>query len=124
MKQTQKKEIITEICLESNFKHLLQNSTDMEEINEYIDMDNPFINREIAKNTNISEEIMENLLKHSAFTMNLILAHNPNITNKIKEQLYSISENEYKDSMLKKDLDAIFSGNEAHIAKNILFNLF
>ena len=85
-----------------------------EEMFELIKIENPFINREIAKNVNITVEVMNCLLqdKYSAYTMNTHIAKNPKLTKEIKEKLYLIADNQYKESTMREELDLIFSKME------------
>ena len=72
---------------------------------------NPFINREIAKNLNITVKVMTELLdNYSAFTMNMNIAKNPNLTKEIIDKLYLISNvGHYKDSRMNEYLNKIFN---------------
>ncbi len=90
------------------------NTKSEDEMIELIGNKNPFINRAIAKNINITEVVMDTLLldENSAYTMNINLAKNKNITTRIVDRLYQIAATQYKDSMLKEDLDSIFKIGE------------
>lgn len=98
-----------DLGLQTEFDKIALNTDSIEEMFELLKIEHPFINRLIANNKNLTEEVMtEMLTNHVAYTMCVNIANNPNITDKVKEKLYEISENEYKDSLLKKDLDFIF----------------
>lgn len=108
--------------LAENYKKIGITTENEEEMLELIKFSNPFINREIAKNKNITIKVMNELLdKHSAYTMDIYIAKNKNITDEIKAKLYDISENQYKDSLMKKELDNYFNENK-HFVPNITSN--
>lgn len=108
--------------LVENYKNIALTTENEEEMLELIKFSNPFINREIAKNTNITIKVMNELLdNHSAYTMDIYIAKNKNITDEIKAKLYDISENQYKDSLMKKELDNYFNENK-HLVPNITSN--
>lgn len=94
---------------ENPLKILAKTTNNEDELFELLKMKDPFINREIAKNTNITINIINELLtNHIAYTMCVILAKNKNISNETINRLYEISNNEYKESKLKEDLNSIF----------------
>ncbi len=91
-------------------KILAKTTSNLEEIKELLKIKNALLNRDIAKNPNLTEELIEEmLLNYSAYTMNTILAKHPKMNEKLKDILYDISDNQYKASMLKKDLNDIFN---------------
>lgn len=91
-------------------KILAKTTCNLEEIKELLKIKNPFLKRDIAKNPNLTEELIEEmLLNYSAYTMNTILAKHPKMNEKLKDILYDIATNQYKELMLKIDLDAIFN---------------
>ena len=76
---------------------------------ELLKNNNPFVNRELAKNINLTESLIKMLLDHyAAYTMLINLAKNESLSSEGKDQLYKIAGTKYKDSMLKEDLDFIF----------------
>ena len=93
-----------------SLKGLALITIDLDEMKELLKVKNPFINRELAKNTNISPEIMHILVdEYPAYTMLINLAKNPCIDQDIIDKLYVISDGIYKDSLFRSDLDSIFS---------------
>lgn len=95
---------------ENPLKILAKTTSNLEEIKELFKIKSPFLKRDIAKNPNLTEELIEEmLLNYSAYTMNTILAKHPKMNEKLKAILYDIATNQYKESMLKIDLDAIFN---------------
>lgn len=94
---------------ENPLKILATTSNNEEELFELLKIKNQFINREIAKNINLTDNIINELLtNYIAYTMCINLAKNKIITNKTIDRLYEISDNEYKESKLREDLDIIF----------------
>lgn len=88
---------------------LALNTSNEEEMFELLKFKDPFVNRKLAQNTNLTEPVMmEMLSKYIAHTMCMYIANNPNVTEIVKARLYEISENEYKDSIMKEPLDEIF----------------
>ncbi len=94
-----------------NVQDIAINSTSENEMFELLKIRNPFVNRSLAKNTNLTLKIMHTLLdNYSAYTMNINLAKNTSINQDIKDKLYVIATNENNiNSRMKADLDSIFS---------------
>jgi len=99
-----------DLGLQTEFDEIALNTDSTEEMFELLKIEHPFINRLIANNKNLTEEVMMEMLNpnHVAYTMCVNIAQNPNITDKVKEKLYDVSNHEYKDSKLKEDLNLIF----------------
>ena len=80
-----------------------------EEMFELMKIKNPFVNRNLAKNVNVTENVMLELLdKYPAYTMCIYIARNKNINKVIKDKLLEIGKTIYKDSLLTSDLESIF----------------
>ena len=80
-----------------------------EEMFELMKIKNPFVNRNLAKNENVTKKVLNELLdNYAAYTMCIYIAKNKNIDDGIKDKLFNIGETVYKDSLLTSDLESIF----------------
>ena len=85
-------------------------TTNEKEMLELLKVKNPFVNRNLAKNKNVTLKIMHILLdEHPAYTMCVYMAKNENINRDIIDKLFFIGSTIYKESMLTEDLNNIFS---------------
>lgn len=91
-------------------ENIALNSNNESEMFELIKIKNPFINRKLAANENLTKKVAMKLLNEfPAYTMCVILANNKIVDEEIKNLLYKIAtEGHYSQSMLKSDLDTIF----------------
>lgn len=91
-------------------KRIALNTPYEEEMFELTKTKNPFVMRELVKNKYITKKVSLHLIKeHCAYTMLVNLAKNNIVNEEIKKELYIVAtEGEYKDSLLKQDLDNIF----------------
>jgi hypothetical protein len=96
-------------------KNIALNTNNEEEMFEIIKTKNPLFVRTLAENKNLTKKIALYILDNcTAYTMCINLAKNSAIVDKdIYNKLYYIAtKGEYKDSMLKENLDLIFKVNK------------
>ena len=100
-------------------------TTNEKEMLELIKVENPFVNRNLAKNENTPLNIMHTLLdEYPAYRMCTYMAKNKKIDKEIKEKLFVIGRTIYKDSLLTEELNKIFKTPKIEQIKNNIENHF